>query len=180
MARQAAALDAQTKQVDGALKMDAADRAARIRAVDERRAAGVALCGAGDALLQRIRGSSPAVPPVRLPPGLLAGLQHTPTAAPAATPPSPAVPSPVASPAPTAASPVASPAPTAASPAVPAARRVTTGSGRTILVPDRLLRDLGRHRPENPPQPPPERPRGSTSAREDQVSTFPPDSSGSA
>jgi hypothetical protein len=57
---------------------------------------------------------------------------------------------------------------------------VTTGSGRTILLPDRLLRDLRRDRPENPPQPPPEPSRGSTSAREDQVASFPPDSPGSA
>ncbi len=117
LTRQVAALDEQIGQVDRALKLDAAERSARLRALDERRAAGAALCSSGDGLLQRIRGTSPVVPPVRLPPGLLGKVAAA--AAPAADPMS---------------------GRTDAQP--PAVRRVTTPSGRVILLPERLLRQV--------------------------------------
>ena len=139
LARQVAAVDEQIAQVDRALKLDTTERSARMRALDQRRDAALALAGSGDALLTRIRGTSPAVPPVTLPAGLLARLNAQPPVAPS---PAQAAPSPAPPPqaAPPAAAPSPAPPPQAARP--PDVRRVTTADGRQILIPDRLLREL--------------------------------------
>lgn len=76
LTRQVEALDNEIKTVDGALKLDAIERAGRMRALDERRVAGIAMIGDGEAVLHRIRATRvaacpPAVPVViRLPAGL--------------------------------------------------------------------------------------------------------------
>jgi len=72
LTRQVAALDAEIKEVDGALKLDATDRANRLRAADDRRAAALALASSGEALLQRIRHTRPITGGVLLPGGVTA------------------------------------------------------------------------------------------------------------
>jgi hypothetical protein len=147
LTRQVSALDAQIGQVDKALKLDAAERTAQLRALDERRNAGLTLCTSGDALLQRIRGTSPVLPPVRLPPGLWAGavtrtVAVTPAPAGAVTPaaPAPAAPTPAAAPQPT----TIWPAPTTTWPAPPSpARQESQGQeqqGRPVLPVAAVLR----------------------------------------
>ena len=60
LAKQVAMLEAEIKEVDGALKLDATERAGRLRTLDERRASGVSLVNSGEALLDRIRNTRPA------------------------------------------------------------------------------------------------------------------------
>ncbi len=72
LTRQVAALDAEIKEVDGALKLDATDRATRLKAADDRRAAALALASSGEALLQRIRHTRPMTGGVLLPGGVTA------------------------------------------------------------------------------------------------------------
>src|SRR6478672_4707817 len=72
LTRQVAALDAEIKEVDGALKLDATDRATRLKAADDRRAAALALASSGEALLQRIRHTRPMTGGVLLPGGVIA------------------------------------------------------------------------------------------------------------
>jgi len=60
LAKQVGMLEAEIKQVDGALKLDASERAGRLRTLDERRASGVSLVNSGEALLDRIRSTRPA------------------------------------------------------------------------------------------------------------------------
>lgn len=55
LTRQVAALDNEIKQVDGALKLDATDRATRLRGIDERIRSVTTLMESGESLLQRIR-----------------------------------------------------------------------------------------------------------------------------
>ena len=55
LTRQVAAVDAEIKEVDGALKLDANERAVRLKAGDERRARGQSLLAGGQSLLERIR-----------------------------------------------------------------------------------------------------------------------------
>lgn len=55
LTRQVAALDAEIKEVDGALKLDATDRATRLRTIDDRTRSATTLMESGEALLQRIR-----------------------------------------------------------------------------------------------------------------------------
>ncbi len=55
LGKQVAALEAEIREVDGALKLDATERASRMRALDERRASAQTILSAGESLLQRIR-----------------------------------------------------------------------------------------------------------------------------
>jgi hypothetical protein len=67
LTRQVAGLDEEIRQVDAALRLDATERAARLRSIDERRAAGLAIRSAGEELLQSLR-------PGGLPPGPVGGM----------------------------------------------------------------------------------------------------------
>ncbi len=61
LTRQVAGLDQEIRQVDAALRLDATERAAQLRAIDDRRAGGLSILSAGEALLQRLRpGEVPA------------------------------------------------------------------------------------------------------------------------
>jgi hypothetical protein len=60
LTKQVTAVENEIKQVDGALKLDATERAGRLRALDERRTSGSALVKSGEALLDRIRSTRPA------------------------------------------------------------------------------------------------------------------------
>jgi hypothetical protein len=177
LGRQVSAIEAQIKEVDGALKLDAVERSTRIRGVDERKAAGAAIAAEGESLLGRIRATAGAV----LAPDLAVALAGAVRTAPGdgdrgrrvtvaggrdivlpaggfgrvlgSGPPAPA-PS-VPAPAPSA----PAPAPSApAQPAVmaPADRRITVAGGRSIVIPDGALAarfaGAGPERPE--PQPP--------------------------
>ncbi len=133
LAKQVAMLEAEIKEVDGALRLDATERAGRLRTLDERRASGVSLVNSGEALLDRIRNTRPAgsvmlpgsaaagalaARTIAVPPGL-----PDPPSAPAPPAPAPPVPRPPA-PAPSAPPPSAPPpsAPLASPPSAPAGR----------------------------------------------------------
>jgi len=113
LAKQVAMLEAEIKEVDGALRLDATERAGRLRTLDERRASGVSLVNSGEALLDRIRNTRPAGS-VMLPGSAAAGALAARTIAvpPGLPDPPPAPPSPA--PAPSA---PASPAPPPSAPA---------------------------------------------------------------
>ncbi len=64
--RQVDALEAQIREVDGALKLNATERAGRLRSVDERRSAGATLAAAGEALLGRVRTERPEQIPAEM------------------------------------------------------------------------------------------------------------------
>ncbi|MTD15873.1 hypothetical protein GIS00_18215 [Nakamurella sp. YIM 132087] len=101
LSRQVAALDAEIKEVDGALKLDASERAGRLRSIDERKGAGTTLISGGEALLQRIRSTRFGAAPVNpAAPGIPAGFRPAalPTV-PGATAAPPVVPVPQAAPA---------------------------------------------------------------------------------
>ncbi|MGI8415793.1 MAG: hypothetical protein ACR2P2_06205, partial [Nakamurella sp.] len=102
LSKQVAAVEGEIRQVDGALKLDATERAGRLRTIDERRASGATLLATGEALLERIRSTRP-VGSVRLPGSaatgamtgrrtiaLPPGLPPAPFNRPAAAPPMPA------------------------------------------------------------------------------------------
>ena len=61
LGRQVAAIEAQIKEVDGALKLDAVERSTRIRRVDERKTAAAAIVAEGESLLARIRATAGTV-----------------------------------------------------------------------------------------------------------------------
>ncbi|MBE7161732.1 MAG: dynamin family protein [Williamsia herbipolensis] len=54
LTRQVAAIDAEIRDVDGALKLDASDRAARTRAIVERARIGVSVVSSGEELIRRV------------------------------------------------------------------------------------------------------------------------------
>lgn len=55
LTRQVAGLDEEIRQVDAALRLDATERVAQLRAIEDRRAAGLSVLTAGELLLQRLR-----------------------------------------------------------------------------------------------------------------------------
>ncbi|MDQ6657433.1 MAG: dynamin family protein [Actinomycetota bacterium] len=59
LSKQVAAVESEIRQLDGALKLDATERAGRLRTIDERRATGATLLATGEALLERIRSTRP-------------------------------------------------------------------------------------------------------------------------
>jgi len=63
LTRQVTALDNQIKEVDGALRLDASERAGRLRALDERRVVGAGMVAGGENLLGRIRSTLTGVLP---------------------------------------------------------------------------------------------------------------------
>lgn len=65
LTRQVAGLDEEIRQVDAALRLDATERAAQLRAIDERRTAGQSLRTSGEGLLQRLRPGAAPVPTPR-------------------------------------------------------------------------------------------------------------------
>jgi hypothetical protein len=141
LGRQVSALEAQIKEVDGALKLDAVERSTRIRGVDERKTAGAAITADGEALLGRIRvtAGAPLAPDVA---AALAGAFRG-RAARTPPPPSPVPPTPL-QPSPVPSLPVPSPQPkppvvSVSNPETPVAaqgdRRVVTAGGRDIVIP---------------------------------------------
>ncbi|GGL96177.1 dynamin family protein [Nakamurella endophytica] len=168
LTRQVAALDAEIKEVDGALKLDATERAGRLRVIDERRTAGLALVQSGEQLLQRMRGSRvAALPAVGLTQAAAALAPLAGPAVPGAPPPV----SPLAGPAVQPAAPGVSPGPVlppagpvgpAAGPAVSPASGPGTppgppggpGPARSIQLPPGLLERMAADRQRPAPAAP--------------------------
>ena len=79
LTRQVNAVEAELREVDGALKLDASERAGRLRTIDERTSSGTTLLRSGEDLVRRIRAARIAVstpfgvsPMLGSPPGLAA------------------------------------------------------------------------------------------------------------
>ena len=78
LTRQVASLDEEIRQVDAALRLDATERAAQLRAIDDRRATGLSVLSAGEALLERLRpDGAPPAPAARRLPGQAGGVGST-------------------------------------------------------------------------------------------------------
>ncbi|MET3805644.1 hypothetical protein ABIB25_002648 [Nakamurella sp. UYEF19] len=123
LVRQVAALDNEIREVDGALKLDATERAGQLRALDERRGAGATIIGGGEALLQRIRATRVGgLPPLEIS-SVAAGLAAA-MVKPALSPRLPAelLPSPAALRRPIAPAPAIAPPPATAPPPPPSIR----------------------------------------------------------
>lgn len=146
LGRQVAAIEAQIKEVDGALKLDAVERSTRIRKVDERKAAAASIVAEGESLLTRIRSTAGAV----LAPDLAVALAGAFRSLPEPTP-APVQSSEAASPA----IPVPAPATIPVTPPPVAARRVSMGDGRELVVPAGGFRALSAGAVQSPAPAPP-------------------------